>query len=153
MPRLPSDGGKIRPQALYEALADDLRRRILQPEFAAGRELEEAALVAHYGVSRTPLREALRLLCHEGLLVARPRCGVAVATINKETLAEAQALLALLRAHAAGADAARSPGPDVSIGEQLIRLLEQRVRLGQRQQGQGAARAARLAQKVGAQQA
>ncbi|MBK1714715.1 hypothetical protein CKO43_18285 [Rubrivivax gelatinosus] len=110
---------RLRPPALCELVADDLRRRILRHEFAAGADLDETRLAVHYGVSRTPVREALKLLNHEGLLVGQPRRGLSVVTVDEAEMAEARALLRLLDSEPGGALRAR-----------LTAWLRQRLQLG-----------------------
>jgi len=61
---------------------DLLRRQILTLEVAPGAELEEAALVAKLGLSRTPIREAMVRLAGEGLIVMQPNRSAQVAPIE-----------------------------------------------------------------------
>ena len=67
MQRLPTQ-----PCSLSTAIANKLRARILQREWQPDTDLNEGAIAAAYGVSRTPLREAMKLLAQEGLLQACP---------------------------------------------------------------------------------
>lgn len=73
-------------------LAEDLRRQIADAIFDGhlppGQRLDEQEVAARYGVSRTPVREAFRLLAATGLVQARPNRGAVVATIAPERLAE-----------------------------------------------------------------
>ena len=73
-------------------LADDLRRQIadeiLEGRLGSGQHLDEQDLAARFGVSRTPVREALRLLAATGLVQERPRKGMVVAVITPERMAE-----------------------------------------------------------------
>ncbi|OAN43026.1 GntR family transcriptional regulator [Paramagnetospirillum marisnigri] len=73
-------------------LADDLRRQmadeILDGRLPPGQHLDEQDLAARFGVSRTPVREALRLLAATGLVQERPRKGAVVATVTPERMAE-----------------------------------------------------------------
>jgi DNA-binding GntR family transcriptional regulator len=55
-----------------EAIHEHLRRAILRGELAAGDELSQVRLAQRLGVSRTPLREALRMLLSEGLVEGEP---------------------------------------------------------------------------------
>ncbi|MDB5652136.1 MAG: gntR, partial [Hyphomicrobiales bacterium] len=71
-----------------ERLAADIADAILNGELAPGARLDEQGLAARHGVSRTPVREALRLLGTTGLIEIRPRCGATVAQITPERLFE-----------------------------------------------------------------
>jgi DNA-binding GntR family transcriptional regulator len=62
-----------------ESVAAGIRAAIISGEYKPGARLAEAALVDAFSVSRNTLREALRMLTQEGLLVRRPHAGVIVA--------------------------------------------------------------------------
>jgi DNA-binding GntR family transcriptional regulator len=66
-----------------------LRARILAGELEPGRRLRQEALAEQLGVSRTPLREALRRLSSEGLVEIRPHHGAAVAPFSADDMAAA----------------------------------------------------------------
>lgn len=79
----------IPPQrGLAESVSDRLREVILAGHFAPGERLREEALAQSLGVSRGPVREALRLLEREGLVVIRPNRGAFVARLAPEDLDE-----------------------------------------------------------------
>ncbi|MEM0923722.1 MAG: GntR family transcriptional regulator [Pseudomonadota bacterium] len=61
---------------------DDLRQRILAMDIAPGADLDETALSAHYGVSRTPLREVLQRLGGEGYVTLSENRGAKVASMD-----------------------------------------------------------------------
>lgn len=84
-----------------------VRDGILSGQFAEGQRLREAELSATFGVSRTPIREALRRLVAEGLLVGEPHKGVLIATLSEEEVQELFTLRALLEGFAAGRAAER----------------------------------------------
>jgi DNA-binding GntR family transcriptional regulator len=65
-------------EALSERLAEQLRRKITQGEFAPGQRLSEQALSDSLGVSRNTLREAFRVLAKDGLVKHEPNRGVFV---------------------------------------------------------------------------
>lgn len=81
MQRLPTQ-----PCSLSTAIADKLRARILQREWQPDTDLNEGAIAAAYGFSRTPLREAMKLLAQEGLLQALPRRGMRIATLTPQLM-------------------------------------------------------------------
>lgn len=64
---------KVHQPKLFEAVAAQLRERIVSGELRPGEELLEAKLAEEFGVSRGPVREALRELAREGLVVDLPR--------------------------------------------------------------------------------
>ena len=65
--------------ALREQLVDRLRSDVLNARFKPGQKVGQDEIAALYGVSRTPVREAIMLLRNEGLLEADPKGGVRVA--------------------------------------------------------------------------
>ena len=65
-----------------ESCLEDLRRRILSTELPPGQELDEVGLSAHYGMSRTPLREVLQRLQGEGYVVMAQNRGAKVASMD-----------------------------------------------------------------------
>lgn len=69
-------------------LRDALEQDIAEGTFKPGERLDETALAARYGVSRTPIREAMMQLAATGLVVARPRRGTVVATLGPKQLVE-----------------------------------------------------------------
>jgi len=89
-----------------DTLANAIRRRladqILNGEFPSESRLDENELASQFGVSRTPVREALRQLDTAGLVELRPRRGAKVVPINKERISfafEAAAELEALSAY------------------------------------------------------
>jgi len=72
-----------------DRLADAIADCVLTGEFEPGRRLDEGMLAERYGVSRTPVREALRQLASSGLIDVKPRRG---ATVAKATPAELETL-------------------------------------------------------------
>jgi len=88
-------------RALYEQVAEALRARILAHTLAPGSWIDEQALAAQYGISRTPLREALKVLASEGLVTMKLRRGAYVTEVTERDLDEVYHLLALLESDAA----------------------------------------------------
>jgi DNA-binding GntR family transcriptional regulator len=96
----PTTAAKPRPtraEAIAARLADDIVAGRLKP----GAALDETALAARCGVSRTPVREALRQLAATGLVQAVPRRGCVVAVPDAAQLAEMFVVMAELEAMAA----------------------------------------------------
>ena len=71
---------------LRDVVFNTLRQAILKGELKAGERLMEIALAERLGVSRTPIREAMRKLEQEGLVVMIPRRGAQVANITEKDL-------------------------------------------------------------------
>jgi DNA-binding GntR family transcriptional regulator len=71
-------------QALHEAVANRLRDMIVEDQLKPGARLNERALCEQLGISRTPLREALRVLATEGLISLLPNRGAQVVTLSPE---------------------------------------------------------------------
>ncbi len=69
-----------------ERLADSIADAVLSGEFPPGFRLDENALAERFGVSRTPVREAIRLLASTGLIEVKPRRGAHVATATSAQL-------------------------------------------------------------------
>ena len=61
-----------------QVVLERLREKLMLGEYKGGEKLQEVALAKHFGVSRTPLRQALIILAEEGLLVYRPNRGYVV---------------------------------------------------------------------------
>ncbi len=101
---------------LYEAV----RGRIVSGELEPGSVLTEAELADAYGVSKTPVREALVLLRHEGFVDSMPRIGHVVATFTIQDVLEVFHLRSILEAEAAGLAAERI------TEEEIAALLENR---------------------------
>src|SRR5436309_15451012 len=73
-------------RTVREQLSERLRDDILSGRLPEGERLQEAKLAERFGVSRGPIREVLAQLTHEGLLEAKPNCGVRVATSDPEAV-------------------------------------------------------------------
>lgn len=87
----------------YEAIRDD----ILSGRLAPGERLREEELTRQIGVSRTPIREALRRLESDGYTIVEPNKGASVPVYSKRDVDEIYGLRALLEGHAARRAATR----------------------------------------------
>ncbi|MCE2878291.1 MAG: GntR family transcriptional regulator [Comamonadaceae bacterium] len=88
-------------RALYEEVAELLRERIFKQELKTGSWIDELRIAEELGISRTPLREALKVLAAEGLVTMKLRRGAYVTEVSERDLAEVYHLLALLESDAA----------------------------------------------------
>jgi DNA-binding GntR family transcriptional regulator len=117
--------GARRPEgALYVRVAEQLRSRIEAHQLAPGSWIDEQVLTAELGISRTPLREALKVLAGEGLVTMKPRRGAYVTEVSARDLAEVYHLLALLESDAAADVAAHATAADVADLDALHTELE-----------------------------
>jgi DNA-binding GntR family transcriptional regulator len=98
----------LAPRALYEEVAELLRQRIFRRELEPGSWIDELKLAEEYGISRTPLREALKVLAAEGLVTMKVRRGAYVTEVSEQDLADVYHLLSLLESDAAGVVAERA---------------------------------------------
>ena len=78
----------LAPRALYEQVAESLRQRIFSRELVPGSWIDELKIAEAYGISRTPLREALKVLAAEGLVTMKVRRGAYVTEVSEQDLAE-----------------------------------------------------------------
>ena len=98
----------LTPRALYEEVAELLRQRIFAHTLEPGSWIDELKLAEEYGISRTPLREALKVLATEGLVTMKVRRGAYVTEVSETDLADVYHLLALLESDAASVVATRA---------------------------------------------
>ncbi len=92
----------LAPRALYEEVAELLRQRIYRRELEPGSWIDELKIAEEYGISRTPLREALKVLAAEGLVTMKVRRGAYVTEVSEQDLHNVYHLLGLLESDAAG---------------------------------------------------
>lgn len=110
--------------SLHHQAAEMLRQQIFAGELAPGRFLDEAALCERLAVSRTPLREALKVLVAEGLLRHEPRRGCFVAEITERDVDQIFPVIALLEGRAAFEATERAGTADLAA----LQVLHQRLR-------------------------
>jgi DNA-binding GntR family transcriptional regulator len=103
----------IAPRALYEEVAELIRQRIFRHELEPGNWIDEIKLAQEYGISRTPLREALKVLAAEGLVTMKMRRGAYVTEVSDQDLREVYHLLSLLESDAAGVVAERATAAEL----------------------------------------
>jgi DNA-binding GntR family transcriptional regulator len=118
----------LAPRALYEEVAELLRQRIFRRELEPGSWIDEVKLAQEYGISRTPLREALKVLAAEGLVTMKVRRGAYVTEVSEQDLAEVYHLLSLLESDAAGVVAQKATDAQLRELQALHKELEAAVK-------------------------
>ncbi len=114
--------------SLHDELAVRLRQMIVEGDLEPGARINERALCARFEVSRTPLREAIKVLAREGYLRLTPNRGATVAALTAEDLEEAFPIMGALEA-LAGELAARNAS-DAQIEAILADHARMRVAFG-----------------------
>ena len=121
---------RIAPTALYQEVAERLRQRIFAHELKPGQWIDEQSLAEQYGISRTPLREALKVLAAEGLVELRPRRGCYVTEISSQDLDDIFPLMALLEGRCAVDAVHKAKTEDVARLQTIHERLEVAAREG-----------------------
>lgn len=116
---------KIISLALFEEVAERLRNRIFSQELKPGERIDEQLLTREFGISRTPLREALKVLQAEGLVTLVPRRGCFVAQLSEHDLDDIYAIVALLESRCAAEVASTRTEADLKRLHLLHKKLEQ----------------------------
>src|SRR3954469_135796 len=114
----------LAPRALYEEVAELLRQQIFQRELEPGSWIDEVKIAQEFGISRTPLREALKVLAAEGLVTMKVRRGAYVTEVSDTDLQDVYHLLSLLESDAAGVVAHKASDEQVKELQQLHKELE-----------------------------
>ena len=120
----PTPPQNLKQRALYEEVAELLRQRIFSRELQPGNWIDELKLAEEYGISRTPLREALKVLATEGLVTMKVRRGAYVTEVNEKDLRDVFHLMAVLEADAANAVALTATDKQLQELEALHQQLE-----------------------------
>ena len=113
-----------------ERAADGIRTMIVSGELAPGQPLSEVSLAETFGISRTPIREALKQLQIEGLVEIRPRVGTFVAVPSRREINELFEMKQLLEGGAARLMAARGDVPELTAMKENVREADAAVEAG-----------------------
>jgi DNA-binding GntR family transcriptional regulator len=132
-------------RTLPTQIADALAMDIIQERYAPGERLNEVHIAAQWGVSRSPLREALRLLEQRGLVVITPQRGARVTTLSLEEVEQLFEIRAVLVGLAARRAAARQDGETARRLDALLVALEASITTAERYQQASAATAIEIA--------
>lgn len=114
----------LTPRALYQEVAELLRQRIFDRQLEPGSWIDELKIAEEFGISRTPLREALKVLAAEGLVTMKVRRGAYVTEVSEQDMADVYHLLSLLESDAAGVVAANATAAQLKELQALHRDLE-----------------------------
>ena len=117
----------LTPRALYVEVAEQLRQRIFRRELEPGSWIDELKIAEDFGISRTPLREALKVLAAEGLVTMKVRRGAYVTEMSEKDLRDVYHLLSLLESDAAGVVAERATPEQQQTLKELHAELEAAV--------------------------
>lgn len=113
---------------LRDVVFENLRTAILEGNLKAGQRLMEVQLAEQLGVSRTPIREAIRKLELEGLVVMLPRKGAYVANMSFKDLIDVLEIRASLEGLAASLASERLRDEDIVELERVAKEFEKSVR-------------------------
>ena len=114
--------------SLHDEVAVLLREQIFAGTLAPGSFIEEATLCESLKISRTPLREALKVLSAEGLVRHEPRRGCFVNEVTEQDLDEIFPVIALLEGRCAYEAAHNASDADLAVLETLHLRLEKHAR-------------------------
>ena len=118
-----------RHRTLREKILENIRDAIISGILPSGSRVSEPDLAERYGISRTPIREAMRQLESEGYLTVIPRKGAVVTSFSEKDVEEFYAIKSILEGYAARQACARLTTKDIdrleSINQRLSELAEQ----------------------------
>lgn len=109
---------------LPDVVHDHLRQRIFAGAVKAGQPLRQEDVARQLGISRVPVREALKRLEAEGLVEFRPRRGYVVATLDPDEIAEIFEIRMILEKQAGGLAARHRTEDDAGPIEVLLRAMD-----------------------------
>ncbi|MBP1774386.1 MAG: transcriptional regulator, GntR family [candidate division NC10 bacterium] len=121
---------RIRQKSLAEHIVEDLEQKIIAGALPPGQRIIEETLCNVYGVSRSPVREALRILENQRFVVREPRRGISVATITPQEAEQIYQIRASLEGLAT-ALAVQNQTPELlgrlkDLHQQMIRVAEKK---------------------------
>ncbi len=119
----PETAAPIARRALHDEVVRRLRDLIVEGELAPGTRVPERELCARFGISRTPLREALKVLATEGLVDLQHHRGAVVATLTSEAVDDMFQVMGALEALAGDSACRRASAADIAEIEALHREM------------------------------
>lgn len=122
LPSMSTEKTLIPRQGLHDAVADRLRQYVVEGLLLPGQRLNERVLCEQMGVSRTPMREAIKKLAGEGLVRLEPNRGAVVHRLTTEEVAAAFEVVASMEALSGELAAQRATTAQI---ERVLSLQEQ----------------------------
>ena len=120
----------LRPGSLHEEVATRLRTMVFERQLAPGEWIDELALARDWQISRTPLREALKVLASEGLVTPVPRQGCKVTELSEHDADDLFPVMALLEGRCAFEAVRKATPADVKALRKLHEVLERHAAAG-----------------------
>lgn len=117
---------------LHREVADRLRTLIVYGELAPGERLNERVLAERFNISRTPLREAIKILSLEGLVRLLPNRGAQVTELTESGIEDMFQVMGALEALAGELACARASDEDIAEIRSLHDQMAERFRAGDR---------------------
>jgi DNA-binding GntR family transcriptional regulator len=115
---------KLINRPLSEDVAERLREQIFSHQLAPGSWLDEQSLALDFGISRTPMREAIKVLATEGLVTTKMNKGAYVTQVDRQDLEQIFTVLALLEGQAAKETASKASESQLTQLDDLHQRLE-----------------------------
>ena len=112
-------------ESLVESISRDLKERILAGKLAPGMRISQLSIAEHYGVSRLPVREALRSLSSAGLVIMEPGRGARVAPLDGNDLREVYLMRERLEPMAVALAVTRVSETEISKATELLKAMEE----------------------------
>lgn len=116
----PEDG-----RLMSERIAGEIRSAVLSGEMRPGMRIRQELLAAHFGASRIPVREALKQLENEGLVVMAPNRGAWIADVNSDESVEIYKIREAVEPLAIGESVPNLTDEDIDTLDAIVRELEQ----------------------------
>ena len=114
----------LRGTSLHDGVAAQLRSMVFERQLAPGQWIDEKALAKAWMVSRTPLREALKVLAAEGLVELVPQRGCRVIELSDDEADDLFPVMALLEGRCAHEAALKASADDIAELQRLHQALE-----------------------------
>ncbi|MDZ4791203.1 MAG: GntR family transcriptional regulator [Hyphomicrobiales bacterium] len=114
-----TQSGAIVREQLHDRLLSELREMIQRGELKAGEKIPERELCERFQVSRTPLREALKVLAFEGFVKLKPNRGAVIAELTLTELAETFPIIAVVEELAGELACKNMPDSEIAMVRKL----------------------------------